>query len=350
MNFQQIDYIKKDCKEALEAHISEFEKLRNQFIFISGASGFIGKWVVESINYLNENYHLNINVYAYAPLMSEVAKKYPSIFDKETITLIDGDIKNLTEIDSNVSYVLHLAATPDNRVYSSNPIKGMEDIMQGTSKILSASTRLENLLNFTILSSGAVNGAIPFSEEFIKENTFYGSDSSSLCAFYAEAKRASESIVQAYRTQLKMPITIFRPFSFIGPYQSIDRPWAINNFIRDGLRGEPIRIIGDEETVRSYMYPSEMAKWILLGVAKPSRENIFNLGSNEGKSIRIIAETVERSFGGNLGLSVNISPNNLIKSKFVPSIEKFEQTFGLKLKIGTVKAIQKTVAWHRLGY
>ena len=146
-----------------------------------------------------------------------------------------------------------------------------------------------------------------------------------------------------------MPITIFRPFAFIGPYQSIERPWAVNNFIRDGLRGEPIRIIGDEKTIRSYMYPSEMAKWILLGIANPSKDNIFNLGSNEGKTIRVIAETVEQSFGGKIGLSINTFSNNLLKSKFVPSIEKFEQTFDLKMEIGTIKAIKKTVEWHCLG-
>ena len=197
MNLQQIEYIKKDCIEALAGNTKAFENLKNQFIFISGASGFIGKWVIESINYLNENYNFNINVYAYAPLMKEVAKKYPSIFDKENIILIDGDINNLIEIDSNVSYVLHLAATPDNRVYSSNPIEAMENIINGTNKILSACTRLENILNFTILSSGAVNGPTPYNEKFITEKTFYGFDSSSMSSFYAESKRASESIAQA---------------------------------------------------------------------------------------------------------------------------------------------------------
>lgn len=349
MNSQQIDYIKNDCKDVIEGNVHALNKLKGQSLFISGASGFMGKWVIEIINYLNENYDFNTRVFAYASSITDDAEIYPSIYNNDLIVLIDGDIKNLVEIDSTVSYVIHLASSPDNRVYSSDPIKGMEDIIKGTEKILAASSRLENLLNFTLLSSGMVYGPVPLSDSSVEEDSFFGFDSSSLTSFYSEAKRLSESFVQAYRTQYKMPITIFRPFAFIGPYQHIDRPWAINNFIRDGLRGEPIRIIGDEDTVRSYMYPSEMALWILLGMLTQSGDNIFNLGSSDGKSIRQIAEKVEKSFGGNIGLSVNIPPNNHSKSKFVPSIEKFENLFDIKLKINTDDAINKTIEWHRLG-
>lgn len=350
MNFQQIDYIKDNCKEALEGHISTLSKFKNQSIFISGASGFVGKWVIEMINYLNDAYDFNTQIYAYSSSMTEEAEAYPHIYKRELIFPIDGDIKNLGEINDSVTYVLHLASTPDNRLYSSDPIKAMNNVINGTVRILEASSLLENILNFTILSSGMVYGPVPFTDEYIKENSFYGFDSSSLSSFYTEAKRASESFVQAYRTQFKIPVTVFRPFAFIGPYQHIDRPWAINNFIRDGLRGEPIRIIGDEDTIRSYMYPSEMALWILLGMLNQSRDNIFNLGSPNGKTLRSIAETVERCFGGNIGLSVNIPPNNFSKSKFVPSVEKFEQLFNLKLRIDTEEAIKKTIEWHRLGH
>jgi len=349
MNFQQIEYIENNCKESLDGNINALNNFKNKTIFISGASGFVGKWIIETLNYLNRNHEFNTKIYAYASSMTEAAEEYPSIYNNELISLIDGDIKNLTEINSSVSYVLHLAATPDNRVYSSNPIKAMDDIINGTSKILAASSRLESLHNFTILSSGAVNGPMPFKENLTSENCFYGFDSSSLSSFYAEPKRMSESLVQAYRSQFKMPVTIFRPFSFIGPYQFIDRPWAINNFIRDGLRGEAIRIIGDENTIRSYMYPSEMSLWILIGMSTDSRSNIFNIGSSDGKSLRHIAEVVEKCFGGNLGVSMNVLSNNYSKSKFVPSIELIEQSLKLKLKVSTDDAIQKTIEWHLLG-
>ncbi len=66
----------------------------------------------------------------------------------------------------------------------------------------------------------------------------------------------------------KLPVVTARPFAFIGPYQGLDKPWAVNNFLRDALLGVPIRILGDADTVRSYMYPSDMAFWLLAILAE----------------------------------------------------------------------------------
>ena len=79
---------------------------------------------------------------------------------------------------------------------------------------------------------------------------------------YAEAEAA------AWRSVAKLPVVTARPFAFIGPYQGLDKPWAVNNFLRDALLCVPIRILGDADTVRSYMYPSDMAFWLLAILAE----------------------------------------------------------------------------------
>ena len=67
----------------------------------------------------------------------------------------------------------------------------------------------------------------------------------SITSVYAEVKRCAETLCTAYSSQYKVPIVIIRPFAFIGPYQFLDKPWAINNFLRDGIAGGPIRILTD---------------------------------------------------------------------------------------------------------
>ena len=349
MNFKQIDYIQNDCATILEGQVEKLESLKNKSIFITGASGFVGKWVIELINFLNEKHSFNTEVHAFARTMKDTAEQHPNVFDKSWIRLIDGEIQSLSEIDINVSYVLHLAGSPDNRFHASNPVKMMNDITSGTGKVLEQCVRLENLEKFVFFSSGHVYGGLPFSEDCLREDSFYGLNCSSLTSFYAEAKRVAESMTQAYRSQYRIPVTIFRPFAFAGPYQLLDRPWAINNFLRDGLLGQSIRILGDEDTVRSYMYPSEMALWTLLGMTENSSHAVYNLGGSEGRSLRSVAQTVEKSFATNAGVSTNVPLNNLHKSKFVPSVSRFEESFGLKQKIGTEEAIQKTIEWHLLG-
>jgi len=329
--------------------VDQLELLKNQAFFISGASGFVGKWLVEVVNYLNENHGFNMALHCQSRTMVESAKKLPSLFEKKWISLKSGDIKDLNEIPSDVSYVIHLAGTPDNRNHASDPIRVMDDLFSGTNKILDAATRLDSIKNFVHFSSGHVYGPQPFANDCLDENSFQGFNSASLTSAYAEGKRVSESLVQAYRSQCRMAVTILRPFAFIGPYQSIERPWAINNFIRDGLYSKPIRILGDEDTTRSYMYPSEMALWTLRASLQSTNGACFNLGSSDGMTLRSVAQTVDKSFNGVSGVTSNIPLNNNLKSKFVPSVQKFEKTFETKLKILSNEAIRKAIEWYRLG-
>jgi len=349
MNLKQIEAIKLDANEALHENIEKLSLLKNKSLFISGASGFVGKWVIELLNHLNTNHQFNVQIYAHSRTINEQAKLFPEIFNKKHIKLIQGDIKNLTEIDSTVSYVLHLAGSPDSRDHASDPVKVMNDIFEGTNKILDASTRLDKLANFTLFSSGLVYGTQPFSSENTKEDSFTGLNCSSLNSAYTESKRAAESLAQSYRSAYKLPLTILRPFAFMGPYQSIERPWAINNFIRDCLLSQPIRILGDEETVRSYMYPSEMAFWTLLSLLNTASGSSFNIGSHDGKTLRAIAQIVEQNFDKRNGVISTVPLHSGLLTKFVPSVSRFENTFKVKLKIDTQSAIEKSIKWYRLG-
>jgi dTDP-glucose 4,6-dehydratase len=96
---------------------------------------------------------------------------------------------------------------------------------------------------------------------------------------YAEAKRAAENLAAVYRSQYRMPISTVRPFTFAGPYQELDRPWALNNFLRDILTGSDIRIHGDGSARRSYLYGSDAAWWTLASLVKGKDGATYNIGS-----------------------------------------------------------------------
>ena len=86
-------------------------------------------------------------------------------------------------------------------------------------------------------------------------------------AVYAESKRFAEVVAQCAVSESKLPVVTLRPFAFVGPYQSLQLPWAVTDFIRDSMAGGPIRIMGDGSTVRSIMYASDYAFWVLAALA-----------------------------------------------------------------------------------
>lgn len=351
MNTKQIDLIKSDVQEAVSHELNKLEKLKNKSIYISGASGFVGKWILETINYLNDHHQFNIKVHASSRTIQEQALKFPHIFKQKNIHSYSLDIKNLMEIPSECTYVLHLAASPDNREHVSDPIRIMNDITLGGYKLLEATTRLDELQNVVMFSSGQVYGKQPHDHQHISEDQFFPFNPATSSASYGEAKRLLETMSISYKSFFKIPLTILRPFAFIGPYQSLTRPWAINNFMRDCTLSQPIRILGDQSTMRSYMYPSEMSLWTLVALANPqTSQSMFNLGSSDAFDLKSIAEIVERTFAKNNGIiqAPQNSQIDLEKSKFIPAIAKIEHTFQLKLKIGTQKAIEKSIQWFQL--
>ena len=92
---------------------------------------------------------------------------------------------------------------------------------------------LNKLRKFLYVSSGQVYNRSLAKKELISESDFGPLDCNKITSVYPEAKRLVEASCCAYSSQYKLPIVIARPFSFIGPYQSLSKPWAINNFIND---------------------------------------------------------------------------------------------------------------------
>jgi dTDP-glucose 4,6-dehydratase len=261
--------------------------------------------------------------------------------------LVEKDVRGFFEIPSETQWVIHAAASSDSRVHYSDPLSVIDTIVHGTSHVLAESSRLNNLKGLLHLSSALVYGSQPLDLPTIDENQFGPLNCGTPRAAYPEAKRQSESLCHAYRSQYRIPVVTARPFAFIGPYQDLDQPYAINNFMSEGLRGEALRILGDENTVRSYLYPSDMAWWVLNMLVRGESGESFNLGSSDGRSIRQIAEEVAQYFNKKSPIVGGNSAGGSPRTRWVPDLKKGSSQLGLKVTVGFEEAIQRTVQWFQ---
>jgi nucleoside-diphosphate-sugar epimerase len=347
MRREQLDIIHQDLETAANGSLGVLEPLRGGRILITGGTGFVGTWLGELTAYLNDVHGFGLHLLLLARDSDEFRGQRSHLAQRPEFSLVRGDVRNLREVPPDVTWIVHAGATPDNRVHNTDPLRVADTIVGGTRAVLEAAVRLPTLNGFLNLSSGLVYGPQPAEKECISEKDFYGFDPSTFGAVYAESKRHAETLCFAYANQQRLRVVNARPFAFIGPYQHLDRPWAINNFIRDGLHGGPIRILGDGATVRSYLYPADMAVWLLVILASGQSGESYNVGSAEAVTLQSVAQLVSDHLPGRPAVTASPAPIRPSgHSRFVPDVAKAGNALGLRGHFDLITAIRRTLQWN----
>ena len=336
--------VRSDCAAAADAEA--LKALAGRHILVTGGTGFVGTWLTEMVACLNDEHSLGMRVSLLASHTSDFQERVPHLANRMDVELIERDVRDLDVLPAGVTHVIHAAGSPDNRLHASDPLRCMSVISAGTSAVLRASVDAPDLVKLLFVSSGLVYGPQPLDLPGISEKFVGGPECDSIASVYPEAKRYAEVECAAWRGQTKLPIVTARPFAFIGPYQGLDKPWAVNNFLRDALLGGPIRIMGCAETVRSYMYPSDMAFWLLRILADGVPGVAYNVGSPEAVTLQDLADRIAGAFDEQPAVVCRGGANPR-PSRFVPDVDRCRDTLGLRVTVPLDEAIARTLEWHR---
>lgn len=340
--------IYEDCKKSC-TDVSAFSDLKGTKILVTGGTGFMGKWIAEMVSYLNETQLLDIKLYLLSRDTEKFKKDVPHLYEKAFISLIEQDVRNLHDLPEDINFVIHAAGSPDNRDHVSQPLRTIETFYKGTNAVLDAATRLPALKKLIHISSHQVYGRND--AEPLMEETFLGLiEPNHINHVYGKAKIAAETLCAIYRNQFRLPIITLRPFAFIGPYHDLEKPWAINNFIRDGILGSPIRIIGNGSTVRSYLYASDMAYWVLKTLTLGVVGETYNIGSNQPISLEELAKKIQQAINPSLEILSKSSKENYTNiSKLVPDTNKITKALCVKECYIIEEAVNRTIVWNQLN-
>jgi len=145
-----------------------------------------------------------------------------------------------------------------------------------------------------------------------------------------------------------IPVIIARCFAFVGPYLPLNAHFAIGNFIGNCLRNEPIIIKGDGTPLRSYMYATDLAEWLLTLLVKGKENEIYNVGSDQAISIQDLAFLVRDAAGKNNKIIVRgrpVSEENPVS--YIPLVRKARTDLGVMIKRSIEESIAETISWYR---
>ena len=342
----QILEIRRDCMSSCAQQSDSRNSLRSFRIAVTGGTGFIGTWIAEMIATLNDEYDLNIVLDLYARNIDSWKVKYPHLSNRGDIYVVAQDVRSTFQFHSLTNFVIHAAGVPDNREHASDPLRVQQTTVEGISNALNAASQLDGLKRFLNISSCCVSGTPPGIGP-ISEDDFFPMPAGRLDQVYAESKRSAESLATIYRSQYRMPISTVRPFTFAGPYQALDSPWAINNFLNDALSGRDIRIYGNGSASRSYLYGSDAAWGMLLALIKGVDGGVYNIGSSNAVTHFELANLIARKVSPNMKIILNTAPTRLIRQDVLyPNMENTEKNLGLIETCSLERLIDRIFQWH----
>ncbi len=340
------------------SHTQEWwEELRGGAVFITGGTGFFGRWLLESFVEANHRFALG----ARAVVLTRQPDKFRRVAERlatdEAVKLVQGDILMLdagavrkqlgASAPDEYSHVIHAAAETGEAINRVNPAQVLENIFAGTRRALDFAAQT-GARSFLLASSGAVYGEQPSEVSHIAENHPGAPEVSSRTAAYGTGKRVAELLCHAEGRRTGINCKIARCFAFVGPHLALDAHYAIGNFIRDALAGKPIQVKGDGTPFRSYLYAADLAIWLWTLLLNPGATGTYNVGSDDARSIREIAECVARNSPLPLPVSVALKADTSRPTlRYVPDIQKAQRDLGLTVWTPLDSAIQKTIAFHQ---
>jgi len=324
----------------------DWARLAGARLFITGGTGFIGRWMLESLSDANRRLGLGVSATVLTRDPAAFAARAPHLAADAAFTFVSGDVLSLAHPHDNFTHLIHAATDASAHLNEHDPLKMFDTVVTGTRRVLDFA-RACGVRRVLFMSSGAVYGQQPWEMTHVAEDYRGGPDLLTHRSAYGEGKRAAEMLCQIYRKQFKLDIVNARIFALLGPWLALDIHFAAGNFIRDAMAGRKITVLSDGRAVRSYLYAADLVEWLWAMLLRAPENATYNLGSEEAISIGHLASRVARVLSSQGGHEILGQPDpGWNPGRYVPSIAKLRTEMGLAPRVGLDEAIRRTAVWH----
>lgn len=309
-------------------------------LFVTGGTGFIGRWLLEALADANTRLGLGVEAVVMTRDPDAFAAKAPHLAVPGAITFVRGDVLDFSPPDGAFSHVIHAATDASAALTQNDPRRMFDTIVTGTRRTLDFA--LAQQARYFFLSSGAVYGNQPWEVTHVAEDWLGGPDAHDPKNAYAEGKRAAEMLCAIYAKQFSLDVITARIFALLGPLLSLDIHFAAGNFIRDAMAGRRIQVEGAGTAIRSYLYIADLTVWLWKMLLRADRGSVYNTGSEEAISIADLARLTATLLKAP-GVDILGKPDpGWNPGRYVPSSARIRSALGVEAAIGLDQAIVRT--------
>jgi len=256
---------------------------KNKNILLTGADGFIGSHLAESLIDLGAKLTIVVRATSNHGTSSYDFKNLSKNYIKKCKKIIFCDISS-TDIIRHIKnikpkIIFHLAANAYVPYSFEHPLEVNEANVVGTLNVLEAARQIKNLDRIVCTSSSEVYGTAQTKK--ISEKHPLNPTSP-----YAASKAAADRYCYSYILTYNLPITIIRPFNTYGPRHTYD---VIPKFIKMAINDKDITIHGSGKQSRDLTYVSDAVNaFLLLAKNKKCLKQVINFGTGKDYNINFL--------------------------------------------------------------
>jgi dTDP-glucose 4,6-dehydratase len=313
-------------------------------VFITGADGFIGSHLCESLvssGQFNVKALVNYNSFNSFGWLDQ-----STALGSENLTVVSGDIRDhsfISKTMEGVDFVLHLAALIAIPHSYTSPESYVQTNVLGTLNVLEAARAagVKRLIHTSTSETYGTARSVPIAEDHPLTAQ----------SPYAATKIAADKLVESFYLSFDMPVVTVRPFNTYGPRQSARA--VIPTVISQMLSGKRTISLGSSSPTRDFSYVSDtVAGFETILKSTLGLGSTFNLGTGFEISILDTVKLIADIMGVEVEIAsenARIRPENSEVERLLADTSRTQSTFGWKPAHagleGLRQGLEKTVEW-----
>ena len=318
----------------------DFSRLFGKSLLVTGATGLIGSYLLETVRWLNREKGADIQllILSHNGLPSHLTH----FSEIPWATILTGDLsdgewrRKLPATD----FMIHAAGYGQPGKFTSDPAK---TLALNTAATLDLLDRLRSGGSFLFISTSELYSGLQKSA--YTEGDIGTTTPMHPRACYIEGKRCGETACMAYRLR-GVDAKCARLALAYGPGTRADDKRVMNEFIKKALIDRKIRMLDSGKAMRTYCYVTDAVEYmwqILLHGTEP----VYNVGGHSETSIAGLAKEI----GEITGAAVEFPPadKDLIGAPASVRLDmnKAEKEFQKTDYVSLYDGLTRTIAWQQ---
>ncbi|RYZ96551.1 MAG: NAD-dependent epimerase/dehydratase family protein [Sphingobacteriaceae bacterium] len=255
-----------------------WDKFRNKTVLISGASGFVASYMVETLLSVNDRLNQSTKIIALVRNPEKAHKRFKDYLRREDLKFIVQDVAEPFNINEKIDYIIHAASQASPKYYGVDPVGTLSANVTGTLNLLELA-RKNHIRSFLYFSSSEVYGRVEDDHNPVKEY-FYGYlDPMRVRSCYGESKRMGENICVSYYHQYGIKAKVVRPFHTYGPGMDLQDGRVYADFVADVIAGKDIEMKSDGIARRAFCYLKDATIGFFTVLLKGRDGEAYNVGN-----------------------------------------------------------------------